>query len=148
VIVVDTNILLAAFRADLPRHREARSWVLQKLTEGENFCIPNVVQVSFLRLSTRSLGPLPPAGLTQAAAFLDALSPFDESDPAQLRQLAIRLCDQYRLSGDGTVDAWIAAHAIARAVPLASFDRGFLKYQPTLSVMTPSPASRNAEAAE
>lgn len=140
MIVVDTNVLLAAFRADLPRHAEARRWMLQCIADGKRFCIPNVVQISFLRLATRSLGPLPPAGLAQAAAFLDALGPFDEAEPACLRRLTLQLCDQYRLSGDGTVDAWIAAHAISRGSPLASFDREFLKYLPTLTLISPDAA--------
>lgn len=137
MIIVDTNVLLAAFRADLPRHSEARGWILKALEAGERLCIPNVVQVSFLRLATRSLGPLPPAGLPQTTAFLDALSPFDESEPSGLRVLTLRLCERYRLAGDGTVDAWIAAHAISRKSPLVSFDRGFQKYAPELELVHP-----------
>lgn len=40
-----------------------------------------------------------------------------------------------RFIDSGTVDAWIAAHAIALNAPLVSFDRGFVRYTPTLQLL-------------
>ena len=48
----------------------------------------------------------------------------------------LSLCARFSLAGDGTVDAWIAAHAIALNAPLVSFDRGFVKFTPTLQLVS------------
>lgn len=138
MIVVDTNVLLAAFRAEMSAHIAARGWLEHALAQGQSLCIPNCIQISFIRLATRPLGPLPPAPLALAAQFLHALAPFNDAPPAQFSALALEQCARFGLSGDGTVDAWIATHAIAINAPLASFDRGFVKYAPSLRLIVPS----------
>ncbi len=135
MIVADTNVLLAAFRAEMLTHAVARHWLEETLRLGQNICIPNCVQISFTRLATRQLGPLPGAPLGLAVQFLRAIAPFNDALPAELNAHALGLCARFGLAGDGTVDAWIAAHAIALNAPLVSFDRGFVKYAPTLQLV-------------
>ncbi len=134
-MIVDTNVLLAAFRAEMSTHLVARRWLEEALQLGQGICIPNCVQISFTRLATRQLGPLPAAPLALAAQFLNAIAPHNDSLPPELSKHALGLCTRFGLTGDGTVDAWIAAHAIAVNAPLVSFDRGFLKYAPTLQLV-------------
>lgn len=86
------------------------------------------MQISFIRLATRSLGSLPAAPLALATQYLLAFAPFNDAFPVDFGAQALGLCAYFGLAGDGTVDAWIAAHAIALNAPLASFDRGFVKY--------------------
>lgn len=138
MMVVDTNVLLAAFRAEMSTHIVARRWLEQALELGQNICVPNCVQISFLRLATRQLGPLPAAPLALAAQFLQVLAPLNDALPEELSAHALELCARFRLAGDGTVDAWIAAHAIALHAPLISFDRGFGKYAPALQLVVPN----------
>ena len=135
MIVVDTNVLLAAFRAEMSTHIIARRWLEETLQVGQNICVPNCVQISFTRLATRQLGPLPAAPLALAMQFLQAIAPFNDALPSELSSHALILCARFGLAGDGTVDAWIAAHAIALNAPLVSFDRGFMKYTPTLQLV-------------
>lgn len=135
MIVTDTNVLLAAFRAEMSAHSIARRWLEEALQLGQKICVPNCVQISFTRLATRQLGPLPAAPLALVTQFLQAIAPFNDAIPPELSVHALSLCTRFGLAGDGTVDAWIAAHAIALNAPLVSFDRGFLKYAPTLQVV-------------
>lgn len=137
-MVVDTNVLLAAFRVELDQHALARAWLTRQLADGTDLIVPNVVRVSFVRLATRSLGPFPGAPLEKAAAFLDAIARVDHLSPADLTSRTLSLCVEHRLSGDGSVDAWIAAHAIAAGLPLVSFDRGFAKFRPQLDWQIPT----------
>jgi uncharacterized protein len=135
IMVVDTNVLLAAFRAEMSTHIVARRWLEEALQLGHTLCVPNCVQISFMRLATRQLGPLPGAPLALAGQFLQAIAPFNDALPQELSTHALGLCARFGLAGDGTVDAWIAAHAIASNSPLVSFDRGFVKYAPTLQLV-------------
>jgi uncharacterized protein len=135
MMVVDTNVLLAAFRAEMSTHIVARRWLEEALQLGQAVCVPNCVQISFMRLATRQLGPLPAAPFPLVAQFLQAIAPFNDALPPELSVHAISLCERFGLAGDGTVDAWIAAHAIAINSPLVSFDRGFVKYAPTLQLV-------------
>lgn len=139
MIVIDTNVLLAAFRAELASHQVARQWLEAQLDQGEVLHLPIVVRVAFLRLSTRTLGPIPPAPLANAAHFLTSLPTTDAVPPSDLTMRVLGLCQQHRLSSDGTVDAWIAAEAMALGAALATFDRGFAKYAPTLHLLFPGP---------
>jgi uncharacterized protein len=127
LIVVDTNVLLTAFRAEFPNHDRCRKWLEVNLM-SDRLCIPNVVQISFLRLATRSLGTFPAAPFESAQAFLESLAPFNDELPLDLTQQTLKLCEEFKLRGNGTVDAWIAAHAIALGGSLASLDDGFAKY--------------------
>lgn len=137
MIVVDTNVLLTGFRAELKQHDTGRAWLCQQLDAGVELLVPNVVRVSFLRLATRVLGPFPAAPLTAAGEFLNYINASEPPSPSDLTTLALELCQRHRLSGDGSVDAWIAAHALALDIPLASFDRGFAKFAPSLRVIVP-----------
>jgi predicted nucleic acid-binding protein len=132
MIVTDTNVLLAAFRAEISAHSLARRWLEETMQQGQKICVPNCVQISFTRLATRRLGHLPAAPLALATQFLQAIAPFNDALPAELFTQALGLCARFGLVGDGSVDAWIAAHAIALNAPLVSFDRSFLKYSPSL----------------
>lgn len=137
MIIVDTNVLLAAFRAELPEHPQAYRWLTDTLAEGVDLVVPHTVQISFVRLATRSLGPLPAAPMATTIEFLRALDLGEDRHPPRLREIALALCQRYGLSGDGTVDAWIAGQALAMNAALASFDRGFAKYRPALRWIDP-----------
>lgn len=66
---------------------------------------------------------------------LQAFAPFNDALPVDFGVQALKLCAHFGLAGDGTVEAWIAAHAIALNAPIASFDPGFVKYAPALQVV-------------
>ena len=143
MILPDTNLLLYAFRAEFPEHAATRRWLDGMLASRQGMIIHPLAGCAFLRLTTRPLGPLPPAPLSLAVAFLGALEHTCgggalTEKPAHASVLA-RLCAEHRIAGDSIVDAWLAASAITLHITLASHDRGFKRFTPELDWLDPLP---------
>ena len=73
MIVVDVNVLLAAFRADHVHHARARPWLERTLEAGVRIIVPDLVWVGFLRLVTNSHIFDVPATPAEAFEFVDAV---------------------------------------------------------------------------
>lgn len=138
MIVLDTNVLLVAFRAELHGHKEVHDWLQRQLNEGVELRVPMAVQIAFIRLATRRLGSFPPAPLALAASFLGTVAQIEAPNPPNTAAHALTLCQAHGLAGDGTVDAWIAAYALCLDAPLATLDQGFAKYGPALRLINPA----------
>jgi uncharacterized protein len=52
VILPDVNILVYAFRPDLPEHEAHRSWLRRTLENESRFAVSDLVMSGFLRTST------------------------------------------------------------------------------------------------
>ena len=130
MILVDANILIYAFRAELPQHRRAKSW-LEGVRAGESVFLHPLVSTAFLRLTTKPLGPLPPAPVRESVAFLDALQstpgPALVESPHHLGAV-LRLAEGLGLAGDQSADLWLAAFALTNGLAIASANRGFARF--------------------
>lgn len=72
MILVDVNVVVAAFRQDHPDHPIARPWLRQTAT-GEQFAVPMTRWGSFVRLvSGRAIFPVP-SDMQSAFAFIAAV---------------------------------------------------------------------------
>jgi toxin-antitoxin system PIN domain toxin len=128
VIAVDTNVLVHAHRAEMPRHAACVD-VLRRLAEGaRGWALPVFVLAEFVRVVTHPRLFDPPSTLAQAFAFLDALlaSPRchvlnpEAGFPERLR----RLCQEADMRGNRVYDAQIAAVCIGHGVAdILTFDR-------------------------
>lgn len=61
---VDVNVLIDAANEDSERQSDARAFLEERLASGEIFCLPWLVAMSFLRITTDPRmfrSPLPPA---------------------------------------------------------------------------------------
>ena len=128
MIVLDANVLIYAFRAELPQHAGVRTW-LDAARSREALLVHPLAAAAFLRLTTKPLGPLPAAPVAMAVAFLNAIAPQPPAvplgeHPAHLATL-LRLADGLGLAGDQINDLWLAAFALTHGLSLASADRGF-----------------------
>jgi hypothetical protein len=128
MIVLDANVLIYAFRAELPQHVRVRGW-LDVARSLEPLLLHPLAAAAFLRLTTKPLGPLPAAPVGQAVAFLKAIVPQAPAapmgeHPAHLATL-LRLAEGLGLAGDRINDLWLAAFALTHGLGLASTDRGF-----------------------
>jgi uncharacterized protein len=133
VLLLDANILLYAFRKELPQHARARAWLLQSLTGRETVGVPTLSETAFLRLATKRLGPLEAATWDAAWDFISRLL---EHRPAQRvtpgtnhPEIFDRLARRYGLHGDATIDGWLAALAIERGATFVSADGGFERFK-------------------
>jgi toxin-antitoxin system PIN domain toxin len=140
--LIDANLLIYAFRAELPHHAVVNAWLRHEIQTGTEFFLHPVAVAAFLRLTTKVLGPLPAAPMSAAMNFLAALHPIVPAllpeDAAHL-EIARRLAERHRIAGDGCNDLWLAAFAIRHHLILASADTGFARFQPELNWFNPLP---------
>lgn len=144
MILLDTNLLLYAFRPEFAEHEQARRWMTDQINSGEIFVLHPLAFAAFLRLSTRQLGPLQPAPVELAIQFLVALDAARVPEAPNHERVLARLCATHGLHGDGIVDAWLAAFAITHGMHLASHDKAFARFAPELEWSDPLlPATRS-----
>jgi toxin-antitoxin system PIN domain toxin len=137
VILTDTNLLLYAFRAELPEHAKARRWIDGQIEAGEIFVLHPLAFEAFLRLTTRRLGPLPPAPVDLAIRFLTDLDAARIPEAPNHEKVLARLCAAHALQGEGIMEGWLAAYAITHGMRLASHDLGFARFAPELEWVDP-----------
>lgn len=131
MIVLDVNVLIAAFRTDHEQHDVVRSW-LQRTIARTVIVVPDLVWIGFLRIVTNARVLVSPDSIEDALGFHDALvahpayrspSPMKPGWP-EFRRLAV----DARAVGNLVPDAYIAAVADELACPVASMDRDFRRF--------------------
>jgi len=132
VLLLDVNVVLAAFRADLPQHGAVTGWLEGLLGRGEPFSVPATVWASFVRLSTNRRVFDPPSTLGEAFAFVDAICAQPHHRPLApgSRHIALlrRVCVEADATGDLVSDAVLAAIALEHGCAVASLDRDFARF--------------------
>lgn len=132
MILIDTNVVLAAQRSDHPDHHVGRPW-FERLVDGtEQFGIPSTVWASYLRVTTNRRIFTVPTPLRDAFAFVEATRARAahvtcEPGPRHVELLA-QVCDNGDAAGDLIPDAVIAAIALENGASVASFDRDFARF--------------------
>jgi hypothetical protein len=133
MLVLDANILIYAFREELPQHMIVRDWLLRSLRGRQSIGVPTLAEIAFLRLTTKTLGPLTAAPWQTAWDFLTALYGHRAARRVQPGkrhpEILDHLARQYRLRGDAIVDGWLAAFALERDATLVSADHGFARFK-------------------
>lgn len=132
MILVDTNILVYAFRRDAERHVEFSDWLERALAEESTFGYTELVFSSFLRIVTHPKVFAKPSGIKEAFAFTEAL----RKQPNAIRvapdtghwEIFQRLCMAAGAKGNLIPDAYLAALAIESGSTWVTADRGFARY--------------------
>jgi toxin-antitoxin system PIN domain toxin len=131
-VLVDTNLLVYAFRPEQPEHRVARSWLAGLLGGSERIGLTSSTLAGFARIVTHRRIFGDPAGIDEALSFVSTLraSPnSSEIEPgAAYPGLFDGLCRSLSLRGDDIPDAHLAAIAIEHDAVLATHDRGFGRF--------------------
>jgi toxin-antitoxin system PIN domain toxin len=132
VIVLDVNVLLAAFRADHVHYPKARPWLEATLAAGSDIIVPDVAWVGFLRLVTNTHIFEVPSTPTEAFEFIDAVCAASSyvavsglADGLSALKHTVLESDAW---GNLIPDAYLASIAIEHAAPIASFDRDFRRF--------------------
>jgi toxin-antitoxin system PIN domain toxin len=130
--LLDVNIVLAAHRADHPRHEPARHWFDELLRSRRPFTVPDVVWVGFVRIATNRRIFTVPTPVDDAFAFVRAVRAqpgYAAVAPgASHRTLFEDACRDADAAGDLAVDAYLAALALEHDCTLVSFDRDFARF--------------------
>lgn len=141
MIVLDVDVVVAAFRDDHVHHPIARAWLERTLSGTEQVAVPDVVWVGFTRIVTNGRIFDPPASLAQAFEFIAAVSSAATYAPIPGLDDGIGRFQRAAVESDATgnlvPDAYIAAVAFSHAASVASFDRDFRRFD-DLRIITPS----------
>jgi toxin-antitoxin system PIN domain toxin len=132
MIVVDVNVLIAAFRSEHDDHSQVRSWFLDVLSNEDAVVIPDLSWVGFLRIVTNSRIFDVPATMDEALGFLQAVMAASSYRSAPRLNKGwggfAELVDEARVAGNLVPDAYLAAVARGLACPIASMDRDFRRF--------------------
>jgi hypothetical protein len=140
MLLLDVNVLLAAYRRDHPQHRSVRPWLDRLLDGNEEFTVPSPVWASFLRLATNRRIFEIPSPRADAFAFINAVTAQPHYLPTSPgpRHLAVlqRVCDEADASGDLIPDAVLAAIAVEHHCDVVTLDRDFARFS-SIRVVAP-----------
>lgn len=132
MILMDVNVLVHAFRKDMPEHQRYRDWLLEILNGPAAFGVCNFVFSGFLRVVTHPKVFKNPSGWQEAIAFVDAirLQPNCRKVSFGERHWTIfaDLCRTTRATGNLIPDAFLAALAIESGCEWITTDRDYAKF--------------------
>ena len=144
MLLPDVNVLVAAHRAAVPVHDEARAWLVDALESDEPVALCLPVVSGFVRVSTSPRVFDPPSTHAEVFGFIRSLTAHATTlwlNPGrQHLRLLERLCEDEELRGDLVSDAVIAALALEAGATVVSYDRDFARFA-GLSWRTPGAGS-------
>jgi uncharacterized protein len=132
VILLDVNVLVHAFRDASPEHHAFRDWLVATVESDEPFGISELVLSGFVRIATHPRVFDPPAPVTEALAFADALR--SQSNAVLVApgtrhwDIFERLCGVAGAKGNLVADAFLAALAIESGCEWITADRDFSRF--------------------
>lgn len=132
MVLPDVNVLIYAYRADVPLHAAARGWLAGVVAADALFGVSPLALSAVIRVTTN------PRAFAIASAIEDAFG-FCEDLLAQPHCQIVqpgerhwdifqRLCIQTSTTGRRVSDAWFAALAIEWGCEWISFDRDFARF--------------------
>lgn len=132
MILLDVNVLVAAFREDAPGHRTIRPWLEATVRSEGAFAVSDLVLSGFLRVVTHPRIFDPPTPLDAALGFADALCAQPNCMPIAPGErhwgIFRRLCLEAEVRGNLIPDAYLAALAIESGSEWISSDRDFSRF--------------------
>jgi toxin-antitoxin system PIN domain toxin len=132
MILPDVNVLIAAFRVDLPEHAVCRPWLVDVISRDARFGLSTLVLSAVVRITTNRRVFMTPNSTTDAFAFCDSLiaQPHCQLVEPGERHWDIfrRLCVEADVRGPHATDAWFAALAIESGSEWITLDRDFARF--------------------
>ncbi len=130
---LDVNVLVYAFREDVPDHAAHRGWLAALAGSDESFGISDLVLSGFLRIVTHPRIFDPPTPLAAALEFAEALRSQPGCVPISPGRrhwdIFTRLCRDSGAKGNLIPDAYLAAMAIENGGEWISNDRDFSRFR-------------------
>ncbi len=128
----DVDVLIAAFRSDLPQHAVCRPWLLGIVSGEARFGLSTTVLSAVVRITTNGRIFKTPSPVAEAFGFCDSLlaQPHCQLVEPGERHWSIlrRLCIEADVRGPRVTDAWLAALAIESGSEWITLDRDFARF--------------------
>jgi hypothetical protein len=116
MILPDVNVLIYAFRRDLPQRRVCRPWLAATVSGDARFGLSRMVLKAVVRITTNTRAFRAPSAIEEAFGFCEDLlgQPHCQIVEPGERHWDIfrRLCIDTDARGSRVTDAWFAALAI------------------------------------
>lgn len=145
MILPDVNVLIYAFREDVPEHAICRHWLDSVIMGDARFGLSPLALAAVVRITT---GPRPyqkPSTTEDALGFCNDLrgQPHCQIVEPGTRHWALfaRLCLDANIRGRRITDAWYAALAIEWGCEWITMDRDFARFPGLRWRMPSAPAS-------
>ena len=142
MILPDVNVLIGAFRADLPQHTLCRPWLVEIVSGDARFGLSTLVLSAVVRITTNGRVFKSPSPIDEVFSFCQNLitQPHCELvEPGERHWDIFRtLCSEADVRGPRVSDAWFAALAIESGSEWITLDRDFARF-PGLNWRTPTP---------
>jgi hypothetical protein len=139
-LILDVNVLVAAFRDDADGHAHVRPWLERQLASEQLLMLPDASVVGFVRVVTHPRIFTPASTLAETIAFVDALLSTGRCavpSPTARHWAAFR---EQLITGDArgdlVPDAHLAALAVQHGVAVATRDRDFARF-PGVRIVDP-----------
>jgi uncharacterized protein len=143
MILPDVNVLIYAFRADVPQHSVCRSWLVDVVTSEARFGLSPLALSAVVRITTNPRAYNTPSTIEEAFGFCRNLlgQPHCQIvEPGERhRDIFQRLCIETETRGSRVSDAWFAALAIEWGCEWITLDRDYARF-PGLKWQVPGAA--------
>ena len=132
MILPDVNVLIFAFRKDVPQHAVCRPWLEGVVTGDAHFGLSPMVLSAVVRITTNPRAYRMPSPVEEAFDFCDNLLGQPHCrivDPGDGHwDIFRRLCVETDTRGSRVTDAWFAALAIEWGCEWITLDRDFARF--------------------
>jgi toxin-antitoxin system PIN domain toxin len=132
VVLPDVNVLVYAFREELPEHEPCRRWLEETVAADTAYALSDLVLAGFLRVVTHPRVFKTPAPLAAALAFVEALQAEPHCVPITPGErhwgIFERLCRECGAKGNLVPDAYLAALAIESGCEWVTTDRDYSRF--------------------
>ena len=132
MLAPDVNVLVYAFREELPEHEPCRRWLDGVIRADAAFGVFDLVLSGFVRVVTHPRVFKTPSPLAAALDFVDVVRTRPNCVVVQpgLRHWGIfeRLCSDARAKGNLVADAYLAALAIESGCEWVTTDRDYRSF--------------------
>jgi uncharacterized protein len=132
MIVPDVNVLIHAFRKDMPQHDICRQWLVGVVESDASFGMSPLALSAVVRITTNPRAFRMPSLIEEAFAFCESLiaQPHCQIVEPGERHWGIfkRLCVDTDTRGSRISDAWFAALAIEWGCEWITLDRDYARF--------------------
>ncbi len=132
MILPDVNVLVYAFREEMPDFQKYRNWLLGVLAGDSAFGVSDLVLSSVLRVLTHPRvfdPPTPPeSALEFVARIREARNAVSINPGARHWEIFVRFCVEANAKGNLVADAYLAAMAIESGCEWMTTDRDFSRF--------------------
>jgi len=132
MILPDVNVLIYAFRGDLPQHAVCRPWLVAVISGDARFGLSPLVLGAVARITTDPRALRMPSAIQEAFGFCEdplAQPHFQVVEPGDRRwDIFRRLCIETETRGSRVTDAWFAALAIEWGCEWITLDWDYARF--------------------